>query len=102
MNDQRTYEDYEELARYLKTAQKAADQAQGKIFDMFGGLDPLVEPGETVTPETRPRPTVYDEYILEVILRLQRLSGELIANFRAEMPESELPPPFYRMDDEDA
>jgi hypothetical protein len=109
MNEQRTYEDYEGLARYLKTAEEAVHLAQRKVFDMFGGLDPLVGPGETVTPETRPGPTIYDEYILEVVLRLQRLRSELIANFQAEIPESEVPlgkprtpPAFYLMDDENA
>ena len=86
MNDERTYEDYEELERYLRTAAEAVDQAQMKIFDMFGGLDPLVEPGETVTPETRPRPNVYDEQVLDIMVRIHQLQNQLAANRRAELP----------------
>jgi hypothetical protein len=86
MNDERTYEDYEELGRYLKTAEEAVDQAQMKIFDMFGGLDPLVEPGETVTPETRPRPNLYDKRVLDIMVRIHHLQNLLAENRRVEFP----------------
>jgi hypothetical protein len=104
MNEQRTYEDYEELGRHLKTAEEAAHLIQEKVFDMFGGLGP-----SPLDPLGRSDPNDYDEYILEVIVRLQRLRSDLFSNFHAEIPESEVPPGkprtppyFYLLDDEDA
>ena len=65
--EQRTYEDYEEIGRYLIAAKESVTNLQRKSFDMFGGLEPLTE--GTVTMETRPRPTAYDSTILEVVVR---------------------------------
>ena len=41
--ERRTYEDYEEMGRYLEAAQFAVSKAQRKSFDMFGGLKALTE-----------------------------------------------------------
>jgi hypothetical protein len=88
----RTYEDYEEMGRYLKAAEEAVHRAQTKSFDMFGGLDPLTEVGETVTLDTRPSPTSYDKEILQLVVTLNNLRSELAMNFHAEIAESEVPP----------
>lgn len=99
----RTYEDYEELGRYLDAAQEAIHKAQAKSFNMFGGLEPRAEVGETVTLETRPAPTSYDKQILQAVVILNNLGSELAMNFHAEIEESEVPlgkprtpPPFDR------
>lgn len=99
--ERRTYEDYEEMGRYLEAAQFAVSKAQRKSFDMFGGLKSLTE--DTVTMERRRTPTSYDETILEAVLILETLRSELAADFHAEIAESEVPsgkprtpPPFGR------
>jgi hypothetical protein len=88
--ERRTYRDYEEMGWYLEAAQLAVSKAQRKAFDMFGGLGPLTE--GTVTMETRPTPTSYDETILEAVLILEKLRSELAADFHADIDESEVPP----------
>ena len=87
---ERTYEDYEEMGRYLQAAYEAVGKMQGKSFDMFGGLEALTE--GTVTMETRPAPTSYDTTILQLVVRLQELRSELATEFHAEIEESEVPP----------
>jgi hypothetical protein len=87
---ERTYEDYEEMGRYLWAAYEAISEAQGKSFEMFGGLEALTE--GTATMETRPAPTSYDDTILELAVTLEHLISELATNFYAEIDESQVPP----------
>ena len=93
--ERRTYEDYEEMGRYLEAAQFAVSKAQRKSFDMFGGLKALTE--GTVTMETGLTPTSYDETIVEAVLILEKLRSELAAGFHAEIGESVVPPGKPRM-----
>lgn len=90
VRNRRTYEDYEEMGRYLEAAQEAVGKAMSKSFDMFGGLDPVTDdraPGI----DRRPRPTSYDEKILAASTLLESLRSELAMNFQVEIPESEVP-----------
>ena len=88
---ERTYEDYEELGRYLEAAEEDVRRAQRKTLDMIRGLKPLSE-DRPVTMETRPAPTSHDRRILELVIILDYLRSELAMDFHAEVPESEVPP----------
>lgn len=88
--NRRTYEDYEEMGRYLEAAQEAVGQAMSKSYDMFGGLDPVTDDRDDAI-DRRPRLTSYDEKILNASMALESLRSELAMNFHAEVPESEVP-----------
>lgn len=91
MKDKRAYEDYEELGRYLQAAEEAVSRAQTKSLDMFGGLKPVTE-DRPVTMDQRPRLTSHDGRLLDAAMILRKLGSELAMDFRAEVPESEVPP----------
>lgn len=82
---ERTYEDYEELAKLLDDAEAAVAQVQGKLMDMF--------PVEAFEEGYKlPAPSRYDELALHATLKLDELRSDLLLEFRNEVPESELPP----------
>lgn len=78
----RSYEDYEELGRYLEDVDDALGQLQGKLMYMF----PLED------EERRPLPSEYEGHTLDVRFALDKLRYAIVLELDAELPGLEVPP----------